>query len=100
MAHHQTATTASGALGIVLAARVPVLLWSAPGTEKTATITRGGHMSVATALSNWLMYRTVSLSSWSKMGYLRSSNKRPLLLSPGPGPVLASVQVRPYGCGR
>lgn len=58
MAHHQTATTASGALGIVLAARVPVLLWSAPGTEKTATITRGGHMSVATALSNWLMYRT------------------------------------------
>lgn len=67
MAHHQTATTASGALGIVLAARVPVLLWSAPGTEKTATITRGGHMSVATALSNWLMYRDLCKSLFEEV---------------------------------
>jgi hypothetical protein len=38
MAHHQTVTTASDALGIAVAARVPVLLWGAPGTGKTATI--------------------------------------------------------------
>ncbi len=38
MAHHQTVTTTSDALGIAVAARVPVLLWGAPGTGKTATI--------------------------------------------------------------
>ena len=38
MAHHQTVTTASDALGIAVAAGVPVLLSGAPGTGKTATI--------------------------------------------------------------
>jgi len=38
MAHHQIVTTTSDALGIAVAARVPVLLWGAPGTGKTATI--------------------------------------------------------------